>query len=212
MVMPLEPATLVAFALTAAVIVISPGPDTVVILRHALATGRTAGLTAVVGVQFGLLIHTALAALGISALIAASPMLFKALALAGAFYLAWLGIRLIVAGRAPSVLYASAPATTTWRAGREALLTNLLNPKVLVLFLALYPNFIAASHGAIAPQIACLSVVLIAVNIIWQVGLVWSADRARLWLGQPAVERSTQLCVGTALSAFAVLLVVEHVF
>ena len=209
--MPLEPATLVAFALTATVIVVSPGPDTVVILRHALATGRTAGLAAVVGVQFGLLIHTALAALGISALVAASPMLFKALSLAGAFYLAWLGMRLIGTRGAAAVLDASAPATA-WRAGREALLTNLLNPKVLVLFLALYPNFVVATCGSIALQIACLSVVRIAVNIVWQVGLVWSADRARLWLGRPAVDRSIQLCAGTALSAFAVFLVVEHVF
>lgn len=141
----IEPSTLLAFGLTAAVIVMSPGPDTVVIVRHALSAGRSEGLAAVLGVQLGLIIHTSLAALGISALIAASPALFRTLSLAGALYLAWLGVRLLTA-QGPAWIRTT-PPTGAWRAGREALLTNLLNPKVLVLFLALYPNFIVIDPG-----------------------------------------------------------------
>jgi threonine/homoserine/homoserine lactone efflux protein len=209
--MLLEPTTLLTFGLTAAVIVISPGPDTVVILRHALAGGWPGGLSAVAGVQLGLLVHSVLAGLGISALIAASPTLFKALALLGALYLAWLGIRLLTAQTMSSVSDVGKPAGV-WRAAREALLTNLLNPKVLILFLALYPNFIHAGRGSIALQIVGLSALLIGINIVWQVGLVLSADRARLWLSRPAVGRATRLCIGTAFTMFALVLAVEHVF
>ena len=207
-----EPSTLLAFGLTAAVIVMSPGPDTVVIVRHALSAGRSEGLAAVLGVQLGLIIHTSLAALGISALIAASPALFRTLSLAGALYLAWLGVRLLTA-QGPAWIRTT-PPTGAWRAGREALLTNLLNPKVLVLFLALYPNFIVIDPGRppIVMQIVCLSLVLIGINSVWQVGLVWSADRARLWFGRPGVSRLTQLCAGTAFTAFALILAIEHVF
>jgi threonine/homoserine/homoserine lactone efflux protein len=206
-----EQSTLLAFGLAAAVIVISPGPDTVVILRHSLAGGWPGGLGAVAGVQLGLLIHTMLAGLGISAFIAASPSLFRVLALVGALYLAWLGIRLLSSRGTPAAsdLVVS---TTRWRAGREALLTNLLNPKVLILFLALYPNFITAGSGSIPSQIAGLSLVLVAINVVWQVGLVWSAARMRLWFGRPVVGRATRLCAGTAFTVLAIFLAVQHVF
>ena len=209
--MLIEIAVLFAFVLTATAVVVSPGPDTVVILRHALSSGRLTGLAAVAGVQFGLVIHTILAALGISALIAASPMLFKGVALAGALYLAWLGIRSLTARGGLMFADLALPATL-WGAGREAMFTNLLNPKVLVLFLALYPNFVTTGRGSVALQIGLLSGVLITVNVVWQVGLVWSADRARRWLGRPAVGGVIRLGVGTALSTFALILLVERVF
>ena len=90
--MPVDGATVGAFALAAAAIVLSPGPDTMLILRYALTSGRPAGFAAVAGVQGGLMVHTLLAVAGVSALIASSPMLFKGLAVAGAGYLAWLGL------------------------------------------------------------------------------------------------------------------------
>ena len=135
--MPREPDTVLEFEFTATAIVVAPGPDPVVVLRHAPADGRLVGLAAVVGVQVGLLIHTSLAALGISALIAASPMFLKSVALAGALYLGWLGIRLLTTRSGPSLPDVEVPASA-WQAAREAMLTNLLNPKVLMLFLALY--------------------------------------------------------------------------
>ena len=92
------------------------------------------------------------------------------------------------------------------------MLTNLLNPKVLMLFLALYPNFISADRGSITLQIAGLSVVLIGINIVWQVALVLSAHRARRWLARPAVGRASRLCVGVAFTTFAVVLAVQHLF
>ena len=71
----------------------SPGPDTIVILRHALVSGRGAGFAAVAGVQVGMAVHTVLAVAGISVVVATSPTLFKAVAVIGAAYLAWLGVQ-----------------------------------------------------------------------------------------------------------------------
>lgn len=180
-----------------------------VILRHAIAGGQGAGLAAVGGVQAGLIVHSLLAALGISALIAASPLLLKILAVAGALYLAWLGVKSLRARG--SVTHPGQPASgRPWRAVSEALLTNLLNPKVLVLFLALYPNFLVASRP-VGGQIALLSAILITINVAWQAPLAIFADRARRWLARPAVEKALGRGVGLALLAFAGLLLAEHV-
>ena len=89
---PIDPTLLGGFIVAAVAIIVSPGPDTIVILRHALTGGRGTGLAAVSGVQLGLLVHTALAVAGISLLVASSPVLFQGLPVIGAVYLAWLGI------------------------------------------------------------------------------------------------------------------------
>jgi homoserine/homoserine lactone efflux protein len=130
--MPVDLATLGAFAVAAGAIAVSPGPDTMLILRYALTSGRAAGLAAVAGVQIGLVVHTALAAAGVSALIASSPALFKGLAITGSAYLAWLGLQGFHSQGALGIGYAARAGGG--RACRAAILCNVLNPKVIVLF------------------------------------------------------------------------------
>lgn len=202
-------AVLAAFALAAAAIVISPGPDTMLILRSALSSGRSAGLAAVAGVQLGLLVHTVLAAAGVSALIASSPLLFKAMAVAGACYLAWLGVRSFGGGAPPGV--GAAELVTSAQACRDALFCNILNPKVVVLFLALYPNFIHTSRGNVAGQVAVLSILLLFINATWQTALVLGAEFARRWLTQPAIQKMIGRLSGSILLAFAAAMLWEHV-
>lgn len=213
MTLPIEPPLLAQFAITAGAIVVSPGPDTMVILRHALGSGRPAGFAAVLGVQLGLLVHTALAAAGISALIATSPMLFRGVAILGAVYLGWLGVKALFTG-ATMLLRVTAPANRRWAAYalalRQAMLTNLLNPKVLLLFFALYPNFIVAGRAPMAMQISVLSAILIGINTLWQLSLAAFADRARHWFTDPAVMRCLDAAVGLVLLGFAVFLLIEH--
>ena len=206
--MPVDPATLGAFALAAAAIVLSPGPDTLLILRYALMSGRPAGYAAVAGVQIGLIAHTTLAAAGVSALIASSPLLFKGLAIAGAAYLAWLGL-LSFRSSTLAVVHSppAAPAAPPFHA---ALICNVLNPKVIVLFLALYPNFLMIERGDVAVQIAVLSAVLIVINSLWQLGLVWSADVARQWIVRPRVRRIVGYVTGAILILFALGLLWQH--
>jgi Putative threonine efflux protein len=207
--LPVDPPLLAQFALAAGAIVVSPGPDTLVILRHALGSGRLAGFAAVLGVQLGILVHTTLAAAGISALIATSPLLFRGVAILGTIYLGWLGIRALVSGGA--LQWAEAAPATRWRALRQAMLTNLLNPKVLLLFFALYPNFIVAGRVPLALQIGVLSAVLLTMNTVWQVGLAAFANSARRWLTDARTMRAIDVSVGLVLLGFAVLLFVEHV-
>ena len=207
--MPVDLATVAAFAIAATAIVVSPGPDTMLILRYALGSGRAAGLAAVAGVQIGLVVHTTLAVAGVSALIASSPMLLPPLAIAGAGYLVWLGIQSF---RGQGLLrIPQAGKVEAARACREAVLSNVLNPKVIVLCLALYPNFITAGQENVTAQVVTLSVVLILINTVWQFGLVACADIARRWLVRPAVQRAVGRVTGGILIAFAVAMLWEHV-
>ncbi|NJO67652.1 MAG: LysE family transporter [Rhodospirillales bacterium] len=166
-------------------------------------------MAAVGGVQLGLIAHTLLAAAGISALISASPVLLRGLAIAGAIYLGWLGLKELLANG--GLRLAAATAVPARVALRQALLTNLLNPKVLLLFFALYPNFIVAGRAPLALQIGILSAVLIVINTIWQVGLAWFADRARIWMDRPRLMRKVDGVLGIILIGFAAILIVEHV-
>jgi threonine/homoserine/homoserine lactone efflux protein len=209
--MPVDSVTLGAFALTAAAIVVSPGPDTALILRYAITSGHRVGLATVVGVQLGLLVHTLLAILGISVLIASSPVLFKGVALAGAIYLGWLGIQGLRGG-GPLVLDGTAPSVGAAKACRDAVLTNLLNPKVIVLFLALFPNFVDLERGAVAAQLATLAALLIAINVAWQAPLAWAADAVRHWIARPAVAGAVGRGTGAVLLLFAALMLREHFF
>lgn len=203
---------LVAYAVTAAATVISPGPDTILILRHALAGGPRPGLAAVAGVQLGIVVHTAAAALGLSLLIASEPLLFRAIAVAGALYLGWLGYQGLRAGLLDPASLAGAVSVSRTRAARDALATNLLNPKVIVLFVALLPNFVRPELGQVWLQLAWLGLILIAINSAWQVMLALAADPIRRWLSRARVQRLVSWTTGAVLLAFAVGFLVEHVF
>ena len=207
--MPVEPATLGAFIVAIAAIVMSPGPDTIIILRHTLASGRGVGLAAVTGVQLGLMVHTGLAVTGISLIVASSPPLFKALAVGGAAYLAWLGIQGFRDGGALSLDARAAPVGMA-RACREATLCNVLNPKVIVLFLALLPNFVDTERDDVTAQLLTLAIALIMINVVWQVPMVWLADGIRRWLGRPEVIRALSRITGCVLLALSAYMLFEH--
>jgi homoserine/homoserine lactone efflux protein len=206
--MPLDLPTVGTFAVTATAIVVSPGPDTILILRYALNSGRAAGLAAVAGVQIGLFVHTALAVAGVSALIASSPGLFRALAVTGAVYLAWLGLQGFRSRGALGIIHAG--NLEPHRACRDAFVCNLLNPKVIILFLALYPNFVVIGRGGVMAQVLMLSAVLMLINVSWQVGLVGFANIARGRLVRAAVQRTIGRITGAILIGFAAAMIWEH--
>jgi homoserine/homoserine lactone efflux protein len=206
-------ATLVAFSLTALAVVVSPGPDSMLIVRYGVTSGPRAAFAAVAGVQIGLIVHTLLAVAGISALIAASPALFRTLAIAGAGYLGWLGIeglRATATFAVDSPSPSSRPPVPARRACRDAVLTNLLNPKVILLFVALYPNFVTLGRGDVTSQLLALSAILIVINVLWQAPLAWAAKSVRRWLGRPPVQRLVSRLTGAILLVFAVLILFEH--
>ncbi len=208
---PTDPTVLAGFITTAVAIIISPGPDTIVILRHAINGGRGDGLAAVSGVQLGLVVHTALAVAGISLVIASSPVLFKGIAVIGAAYLAWIGVKSLKGGGGLTFDEAgNASGAGIGRALREAALCNLLNPKVILLFLALFPNFVDYGRGNVAEQLVGLAVILIVINVFWQAPMALAADALRRWLSNPAVRLGVNRASGAILIIMAALMLAQQ--
>jgi homoserine/homoserine lactone efflux protein len=205
---PIEPSVLGTFVVASIAIVTSPGPDTVLVLRYALNDGRGIGLAAVSGVQLGLVVHTTLALLGISLLVASSPLLFRAVAIAGAAYLAWLGWRSL-RGEGGLELKVAGPTANAGRALREAALCNILNPKVILWYLALLPNFIDPARS-VPVQVLALACVLIAINVAWQVPMALAAGSVREWLGRADVRRAVNRVSGATLIGMAVLMLAQN--
>jgi threonine/homoserine/homoserine lactone efflux protein len=206
--MPVDPTTLLAYSLTVGAIVLSPGPDTVLILRYALGSGHRVGLATVAGVQVGLMGHTLLAILGVSAVIAASPVLFKGLAVAGALYLGWIGLQ---GFRGHTLRLEGATSVSVRKAIHDAILCNLLNPKVIVLFLALLPNFVDLTRDDVTLQLLFLALVLVVINVAWQAPLAWAAVGVRRWLARSRVQQAVNVGTGTVLVGFALLMLWDHV-
>lgn len=212
MAFPIDLATYSAFILTASAIVLTPGPDTLIILRYALSSGRNVGLATVLGVQVGLVGHTLLAILGISVLVASTPILFKAVALAGAAYIAWIGIQ---GFREQGLLRVGAtgqPTVSGHKAFRDAIFCNLLNPKVILLFLALFPNFVDDTRDDVPLQLITLSLGLIVINVLWQAPLAFAAEAVRRWLKNERTYKLITHSTGVLLIAVAVLMVYENLF
>lgn len=205
----MSPSLLTGYVALAAAIVISPGPDTLLILRHSISSGRATGFATVFGVQVGVALHTTAAALGLTLLIAGSPLLFRLIAIAGAAYLGWLGLGAWKSG-ALDFTPDAAPDVTPAQGFRDAILTNLLNPKVIVLFLALMPGFVEPQKGGVAFQMAVLGAILIAINASWQSALVLSADWARSHLLKPLWQKAINRASGVVFVVFALLMLIEH--
>lgn len=206
--MPVDLPVLVAFLGAVSLLVLSPGPDTMLILRYTIGSGRGSGLATVAGVQAGLLIHTAAAVIGLSILIAANPVALKVIAVIGALYLAWLGWQSFRAGTM-AVGPATGDLVAPTKAFRDALFTNLFNPKVVLLFFALMPQFVRNNGWPVPMQLGLLGVSLILINALWQTTITLLADGIRLWLARPATQRAVSWATGAVLIAFALLMVAD---
>lgn len=154
----LTPDQFFAFLAAAIVLTLSPGPDNMMVLGLGMAKGRTRGMAFGLGCALGCLSHTLLAAIGVSALIAASPLAFTALKVCGGLYLAWMGLNAIrsrggaTVGRAGDV---EESARTLFLRGVFA---NAVNPKVALFFLSFLPQFVAAGRGDANLQTALLGI------------------------------------------------------
>lgn len=207
------PEAIIGFALVAALLTILPGPDSALVLRSALVQGRRPAIATALGINTGSLVWGAAAGVGAAALIAASEVAFTALKLAGAIYLAYLGVRMLVASfrRGPEVLAhptAMAATPSLWAAFGRGALTNLLNPKVGAFYVALIPQFLPAGANPLAMGLV-LALVHVLESVIWFALLIVAAETARAWLSSPRVSRWIDRVTGGFLLAFAGLLAVE---
>jgi threonine/homoserine/homoserine lactone efflux protein len=149
-----------AFLAAAVLITLAPGPDNLMVLSIGMARGRKPGVAFGLGCALGCLNHTLLAALGVGALIAASPLAFTALKISGGLYLVWLGVQAIRNARpvgAPTA--AATPGERPAKLFVKGLIANAINPKVVLFFLAFLPQFVDAARGHAAWQMAQLGLV-----------------------------------------------------
>jgi threonine/homoserine/homoserine lactone efflux protein len=174
-----------------------PGPDFVVVSTAALRSAR-AGFWTAVGVLCGLAVHTSAAVLGLSVLVASSQVAFEALRIAGAAWLIYLGIRLLASrDHAPAGPARPALARAAWRRG---FLCNVSNPKAVLFFLSLMPQFVDP-HRAIAPPTLLVSAIVFPVGGGWWTVVLWVAFRGRRWLTSARVTRRIDRAGGAALVA-----------
>ncbi len=164
------------FLLTGILLNLTPGPDTLYIVGRSVAQGRAAGVASVFGISTGSMVHTLAAAFGLSALLAASASAFLLIKIAGAAYLAYLGARMLLSRGGPATTPASDASSGFWPAYRQGLLTNILNPKVALFFLALMPQFIAPESIAKTAAFITLGLCFITTGTLWCLGLAWFAS------------------------------------
>jgi len=166
------PSTLALFALAALALIAIPGPNMVYVATRSMSEGRGAGIQSALGLLTGTAINVFAAAAGLSALIASSDIAYHALKYAGAAYLIFLGIKALLArGQAHE-----RPASG--RAYRQAIVVQLLNPKVALFFLALLPQFIDPDRGPVATQVLVLGAVLGALGFAMDCGYAFAASSA----------------------------------
>jgi threonine/homoserine/homoserine lactone efflux protein len=181
------------FALAALVMVLTPGPNMVYCVSRSLSQGRSAGLISLGGVLAGFVVHLVAATLGLTALLLAVPVAFDAIKLAGAAYLLWLAWEAFRPGGRTPFEPGKLAADSTTRLFRMGLVTNLLNPKVAMFYLAFFPQFLHPERGSVLLQSLQLGTIQILVSGTVNMLLVLGAARIaavlarrRTWL---AVQR-----------------------
>jgi threonine/homoserine/homoserine lactone efflux protein len=158
---------------------LTPGQDTLYILGSSIAAGRRIGVASALGIGTGSLVHTLFAALGLSAILATSATAFMLVKLAGAAYLVYLGIRALLTRVEAASPFAGAPHAAPWLAYRRGILTNVLNPKVALFFLALLPQFIDTDSPTKVADFVALGLTFVTTGTVWCLILALAASRIR---------------------------------
>jgi threonine/homoserine/homoserine lactone efflux protein len=200
-----------AFAAVAAIVTITPGLDTMLVLRATIGGGRRGGLLAALGVTFGCLVWATASALGLTALLATSRFAFDALRIAGACYLLWLGARALWSARLADARPArdGAEPLTGLTALRQGLVTNLLNPKVGLFYMSLLPQFLPAGAPVLWTSLL-FAVIHNIEGLLWFAGVILAAGAARRTLSRPLVRRRLRQLTGIAFIGFGLRLAVSR--
>lgn len=159
---------------------ITPGPDLALIIARSTQQGPRAGIVAALGVGVGAFVHIAAAAIGISALLVTSALAFTALKWAGALYLTYLGLQLLRSSfpnKTPLQAMAPLAATGLRQIFVQGALTNVLNPKVAIFFLAFLPQFVSTDAPSKVAAFIALGLLFDAVGTVWNVAVAWFAGR-----------------------------------
>jgi threonine/homoserine/homoserine lactone efflux protein len=200
-----------AFTIAAVLIILLPGPDTLVTIRSLVRGGRSAGSATAAGILVGLTIWVGFAALGLAAVLRASEVAYAVLRVVGACYLVWLGVQSLRAVRRPTPAAAPGDGRRRGLVGTgfsAGLVTNLLNPKVGVFFVTFLPGFVPSGYPVGGTSLI-FGAVFIVLSVGYYVLLLALAGRVTGWMAMPRVRRRMDAVTGTVLVGFGVRLAVE---
>lgn len=209
-------AVLAAFVPASLVIILSPGADTLLLLRYAIRGGRPAGFAAMLGILAGLGLISLLLISGIGLLASQYPVALDVLTLAGIvvlLVLAFISARAALAllkklpvSGGPDVTEL-APSFTAGEPFRMSLITNVTNPKVLIFYLAFFPQFLGSATSVVW-QLTLLSVAFLVVTVLWLVPLVFAASAASAFFSRPRVAIAMEFSVAAVFLLLAVVLAI----
>lgn len=176
-----DPSTLGLFALAALGLLVVPGPAVIYITTRSIDQGLAAGFASVFGIAAGTVVHTAAAALGLSALLASSALAFNVVKLVGAGYLIYLGIRRMLQ---PETVGddVRVPRQPLWRIFRQGILVNVLNPKTALFMFAFLPQFVDPARGSVQLQVVFLGALLATLGVLSDGAYALVASRFGRWL------------------------------
>lgn len=197
-------------------LVILPGPDTGLATNNTIRYGRSGGIRTVLGITSGLFIHTTAAALGLSAIIVKSSLLFSVFKYVGALYLVYLGVMAIWSLRKNQIDNKSDYSTSnpvqiediSSSCFRQGFLTNLLNPKVAVFFLTFLPQFIVPERNLLL-QFLIMGGIYIILTLLWFMIYVYLISYISVWMKKPSTQHIIQGITGAILIGFGIKLALE---
>jgi RhtB (resistance to homoserine/threonine) family protein len=203
-----------AFVPIAALVIVAPGPDNVLVTKNAVMHGRAAALATALGVNTGLLVWTVAAAFGLAAVVRESAVAFTVLKVVGAAYLVWLGLAALRSVRsgsphAPAAARAARSSFATASGFRQGLFSNLGNPKIAVFFTGLLPQFVTPGVPVLEPFLL-LGGLFVLMAVVWLVGYALLAARAASVFDRPRVKAAIDAVTGVVLVALGVRLALER--
>ena len=203
---------LLVFAGACLLLVLTPGPNMLYLISRAICQGRSAGVVSLAGVVLGFCVHMLAASLGLTALFMAVPMAFDLLKWAGAAYLLWMAWQAVRPGAVSAFAKPQAlPAESPRKLFVMGLITSILNPKVAIFYLAIFPQFVNADYGSVFWQSMTLGAVQISISFAINLLITLFAARIAQWFQHnPHWMRVQKWVMGTVLAGLAVRLAMEQ--
>jgi threonine/homoserine/homoserine lactone efflux protein len=200
-----DTATLTAYTVACVVLFITPGPDMSLFLARTISGGRRLGLASVMGANLGCCLHTFAAALGLSALLAASAAAFTGLKVVGALYLLWLAYDTLRNGSALNVRADKAAPASVSKTFWAGMLVNITNPKVVLFFITFLPQFVSATDPHATSKLLFLGLYFVVVNIPLSIVMILGAERLVVYLKtRPGILRAIDWVFAGVFGFFAV--------
>ena len=208
------------FIVAAILLNLTPGTDSMYIITRSISHGTKAGFYSVLGITSGTLIHTLLASLGLSVLLAKSPMAFMLVKYIGAGYLCYLGLKMIMSSKEPLIANnlqaekngVSPKRSNNWQIYKQGVLTNVLNPKVALFFLAFFPQFVDPNYAYGMLSFLILGLIFVSTSLVWCLCLALLASvLSKSLRGNPSFETILNKISGTVFIGIGVKLMTAKV-